>query len=117
MPDIKPYLAGASVFIMPFRVGSGTRLKLIEALAAGKAVVSTRVGVEGFPVADGEHLLLADTAVEFADRTTALLLDPQQRENLGRQGRLFAKNYDWRVVVPKFEAVYEHLAHLRGNVQ
>lgn len=118
MPDVtitgwvqetKPYLFGAKVFVMPFRVGSGTRLKLIEAFAAGRAVVSTRVGVEGFAVEDGRHLLLSDSAEGFANKTVALLADSEQRDFLGDQGLPFAKKYDWRVVVPRIQSVYDEI--------
>jgi glycosyltransferase involved in cell wall biosynthesis len=111
VPDIKPYMSGAKVFIMPFRVGSGTRLKLIEALAAGRAVVSTTVGVEGFPIVDGRQVLLGDTAETFAARILDLLDDPRKRAELGRQGTAFAQNYDWRVIVPRFQPIYESLFH------
>ncbi len=109
VPEIKPYLAGAKVSVMPFRVGSGTRLKLIEALAAGRAVVSTPVGVEGFPVEDGRQILLGETASAFAERTLQLLDDPHLRAHLGQEGMRFAEAYDWRVVVPRFQQVYDGL--------
>ena len=109
VPDVKPYLDGGKVFIMPFRVGSGTRLKLIEALAAGRAVVSTPVGVEGFPVIDGQQVYLSETAEAFAGAILTLLANPQQRAELGRRGMKFAQNYDWRVVVPRFTQIYDSM--------
>ena len=109
VPDVKPYLAGAGVFIMPFRVGSGTRLKLIEALAAGCAVVSTGVGAEGFPVVDRQELLFGDTAETFAAKSIMLLKDAQERAYLGERGKQFAQNYDWTVIVPRFQSVYDDL--------
>jgi glycosyltransferase involved in cell wall biosynthesis len=109
VPDVKPYLFGAKIFIMPFRVGSGTRLKLIEALAAGRAVVSTPVGVEGFPVIDGRDVLLGETGEEFAGHIVNLLDHPQKRSALGTAGMRFAQRYDWRLVVPQFQAVYNSL--------
>ena len=105
--EVQPYLAGAKVFVMPFRVGSGTRLKLIEALAAGMAVVSTSLGVEGYPVYDGKELLLADTASEMAAKVIRLLSDPFERAKLGETGQIFAQQYDWRIVIPIFEDVYD----------
>ncbi len=80
---VQPYLVQAKVFIMPFRVGSGTRLKLIEALAAGKAVVTTSMGVEGYPVQHGREVLLADTAADMADAVLNLLAEPELRNQLG----------------------------------
>jgi glycosyltransferase involved in cell wall biosynthesis len=88
-------------------MGSGTRLKLIEAMAAGKAIVSTKIGAEGFPVSNGEELLLADNSAEFANEVLTLLDSEEKREALGRKAAEFARSYDWRVIVPKFEEVYE----------
>ena len=104
--SIRPYLTGAQVVIMPFRIGSGTRLKLIEAMAAGRAVVSTPVGAEGFPVQHDEQLLLTDTAETMAAAILQLLDQPQLQQRLGQAAQLFAQQYDWRQVVPKFEQIY-----------
>ncbi|MCA9936841.1 MAG: glycosyltransferase [Ardenticatenaceae bacterium] len=107
--SVQPYLAGATVFLMPFRVGSGTRLKLIEAMAAGKAIVSTPIGVEGFPVQHGREILLGETAEELATAVLHLLQNPDERERLGRAARMFARQYDWRVVVPQFDEIYARI--------
>ena len=107
--EVQPYLAGAAVYIVPLRVGSGTRLKLIESMAAGCAVVSTTVGAEGFPVESGRELILADTPGEFAAAVLALLADPARRTALGEQARAFAAQYDWRQVAPLFDRVYDDL--------
>ena len=104
--SIRPYLVGAQVVVMPFRVGSGTRLKLIEAMAAGRAIVSTPIGAEGFPVRHGDHLLLAETAEEIAAAVLQLLDHPEKQRRLGQIAQQFARQYDWRHVVPKFEEVY-----------
>ncbi|WP_420642807.1 glycosyltransferase [Candidatus Leptofilum sp.] len=106
---VEPYLVGAKVFILPFRVGSGTRLKLIEAMAAGKALVSTAVGAEGFPVAHNRELLLVDEAEAFGTAVLQLLDNPDERKRLGQAAQQFAKQYDWRVVVPKFLEIYQQL--------
>lgn len=106
---VEPYLAGANVFILPFRVGSGTRLKLIEAMAAGKALVSTAVGAEGFPVTHNRELLLVDEAEGFGTAVLQLLNHPEERRRLGEAAQQFAQRYDWRVVVPKFLTIYEEL--------
>jgi polysaccharide biosynthesis protein PslH len=105
--SIRPYLHGASLFIMPFRIGSGTRLKLIEAMAAGKAIVSTPVGAEGFPVNHQQELWLAESAEEMATAVLHLLDDPQTRTRLGQQARQFSQQYDWRVIIPRFEELFE----------
>ena len=107
--SVTPYLVGARVFIMPFRIGSGTRLKLIEAMAVGKAIVSTPIGAEGFPVENGRELLLAETAAEMATAVLHLLNHPHQRDRLGQNARQFAQQYDWRQVIPQFDALYQEL--------
>lgn len=106
--DIRPFVAEAAVYVVPLRVGSGTRLKIFEAMAMGKTVISTTVGAEGLPVRDGEHLLLADTPTEFAERTVALLRDTGQREWLGMNARqLVERSYSWASVTKVFESVLE----------
>jgi glycosyltransferase involved in cell wall biosynthesis len=107
--SVTPYLLGASVFIMPFRIGSGTRLKLIEAMAAAKAIVSTPIGAEGFAVRDGQELLLAETAEEMGTAVRHLLNHPQERQQLGQNARQFAQQYDWRQVIPRFDVLYQSL--------
>lgn len=104
---VQPYLAGALVFVMPFRVGSGTRLKLIEAMAVGKPIVSTTVGAEGFPVAHGKELLFADTVEDMVSAVVQLLEHPEKRAALGKAAQRFANQYDWRQVIPRFEEVYD----------
>jgi sugar transferase (PEP-CTERM/EpsH1 system associated) len=106
--DTRPYIADAAVYVVPLRMGGGTRFKILEALAMGKAVVSTTLGAEGFPVAHEQELLLADEAEDFARAVVSLLNAPEKRESLGRAGRAFIEaRYDWRVIVPLAEAAYE----------
>ena len=105
--DVRPYIAQAAVYVAPLRMGGGTRLKLLEAMAMGKPVVATRLGAEGYPVTHGRELLLADTPADFASAVVALLRAPERRAELGRAGRAFVEQrYDWRVIVPRVEAVY-----------
>jgi sugar transferase (PEP-CTERM/EpsH1 system associated) len=106
--DPRPYIADAVVYVVPLRMGGGTRFKILEALAMGKAVVSTTLGAEGFPVTHGKELLLADEPGEFAQTVVALLNAPEKREALGQAGRAFVEaRYDWRIIVPLVEAAYE----------
>jgi sugar transferase (PEP-CTERM/EpsH1 system associated) len=94
--ETQPYLAAAAVAIAPLRVGGGTRIKILEALAMGKAVVTTTLGCEGLDVTSGEHLLVADDPVEFADVVIRLLRDDAQRARLGAAGRaLVERQYTW----------------------
>lgn len=107
--DVRPYIASASVYVVPLRIGGGTRLKVLEAMAMGKAIVSTTLGCEGFEgLVAGRELLIADTPEEFARQVIELLRDAPHREKLGQAARRFVKErYDWRIIVPKLERVYE----------
>ncbi|MFN2272851.1 MAG: glycosyltransferase [Anaerolineae bacterium] len=106
--DPRPYIADAAVYVVPLRMGGGTRFKILEALAMGKPVVSTTLGAEGFPVTHGQELLLADEPAEFAQAVVSLLNAPERCEALGQAGRTFVEaRYDWRVIVPLVEAAYE----------
>jgi len=105
--DVRPYIAEAAVYVAPLRIGGGTRLKLLEAMSMGKAVVATRLGAEGFPVTDGRELLLADTPADFAHAVVELLGAPERRAELGQTARTFVeRHYDWGVIVPQVEETY-----------
>lgn len=102
--DVRPYVAEAAVYVVPLRVGGGTRLKIFEALAMAKAVVSTRIGAEGLPIVSGEHFLQADEPADFARAVVTLLKDPALRRALGMAGRrLMEERYSWRQVAREFE--------------
>src|SRR5512143_687861 len=96
VPDVRPYMAQATVYVVPLRIGGGTRLKIFEALAMGKAVVATTVGAEGLPVRDGEHLLLADNPGAFAQAVVHLIRDAEPRRRIEQEARrLVLERYDW----------------------
>ena len=108
VPDVRPFVALADVFVVPLRMGSGTRLKILQAMAMGKAIVSTEVGAEGLGVTHGEELLLADDPRAFAQAVIELLKDDSLRERLGKSAQDFvARHFDWSVIVPKLEKAYE----------
>jgi len=89
-------IAAARVVVVPLLAGSGTRVKILEAWAAARAVVSTSLGAEGLPGRDGEHLLLADTPKAFAGAVSSLLESAQTRRRLGEAGRaLYEKHFTW----------------------
>ena len=106
VPDVRPYIGGASVYVVPLHSGSGTRLKVLEAMAMRRPIVSTTVGCDGFPVRDGREVLLADSAREFADRVSELLRDPELGRSLGEAAFAFAQKYDWSAIMPLLEGVY-----------
>lgn len=111
--DIRPLVRQAAVYVVPLRVGGGTRLKVLDALAMGKAMVSTSIGCEGIEVQPGEHLIVADTSADFANATLALLADKPRRLRLGRAGRsLVESRYSWRTVWGQLlDAYHDAVAH------
>jgi sugar transferase (PEP-CTERM/EpsH1 system associated) len=97
--DVRPYIHDAAVFVVPLRIGGGTRLKIFEAMAMGKAVVSTTVGAEGLPVTHQQDILLADNDTSFAQSVVGLLRDIDARRRLEiASRRLVAEHFDWSVV-------------------
>jgi glycosyltransferase involved in cell wall biosynthesis len=106
--DVRPYFERAAVYVAPLRMGGGTRLKLLEAMAMGKAIVSTSLGCEGFEVTDGREMCVADTAGDFAHTVLELLESPARRAALGRTARRFVEtHYAWEAIVPRLERLYE----------
>ena len=104
--DIRPYVAGANVYVIPLFVGSGTRIKAFEAMAMGRPVVSTTLGVEGLDVTDGVDFLRADNADEFAARILGLLTDASMRARIaGAARRLVEERFSWSRVADQFEAI------------
>jgi polysaccharide biosynthesis protein PslH len=109
--DIQPYISRATVYVVPLRIGSGTRLKILEALAMGKAVVSTTVGAEGLNLSDGEEIFLADEPTKFGDVVLRLIGDEPMRRQLGENGRQRVEvEYDWRRIGEKLHLLYEATA-------
>jgi sugar transferase (PEP-CTERM/EpsH1 system associated) len=109
--DVRPYVAEAALYIVPLRIGGGTRLKIFEAMAMGKPIVSTTVGAEGLPVSDGLHLLLADTPEEFAHAVVRLLQNQTERARLGDAARhLVQEQFDWASVSSYLEAALKAAA-------
>jgi glycosyltransferase involved in cell wall biosynthesis len=105
--DVRPFLAGATIYVAPLRVGGGTRLKLLEAMVMGLPIVSTTVGAEGFPVINGQELVLADEPEIFANEVLDLLANPNRRARLGAAGRAFAQaSYGWDVLILQLEKIY-----------
>jgi glycosyltransferase involved in cell wall biosynthesis len=106
VPDIRPWLHGALLSIVPIRIGGGTRLKIYEAMAAGCPVVSTTVGAEGLDYTDGGNILIANTPPQVAAACLKLLGDPPARLRLGSDSRNFVSaNYSWGSVTSRFEQV------------
>jgi len=109
--DVRPHLARGSVCIVPLRIGGGTRLKIFEAMAMGKAIVSTTIGAEGLPVRDGENIVLGDGPQIFASRTIELLQDSVRRNSIGAAAhKLVSENYSWERIASRFSDILDRVA-------
>jgi glycosyltransferase involved in cell wall biosynthesis len=103
VPSVDPYLARASVSVVPLRFGTGTRLKALESLAAGLPLVGTTIGLGGLGIVDGVHALVRDTAEGIADGVAAVLSDPALRVSLSARGQALAReHYDWGLLTNTF---------------
>lgn len=109
--DVRPYVRKAAVYVVPLRVGGGTRLKVLDALAQGKAIVSTSLGCEGIGVSDGQNIQIEDEPARFAARVSALFGDAAERKRLGTAARELAEStYGWAAIGVKLQRVYETVA-------
>lgn len=116
VPDIRPYLAEAAVVVVPLLVGGGTRLKVFEAMAMRKPVVSTTLGAEGLDLIHGQHALLVDGSGEFATATAELLDDRARRQRLAAAGhRLVCENYSAEAVGRQFDAICRRTVEEASN--
>ncbi len=108
--DVRPFVQAAECFIVPLRVGGGSRLKILDAWSMGKAVVSTSVGCEGLAADDGRNLLVADDAATFAAAVARVRADAALRARLGRAARATAeRRYSWEIVGAGLVAAYREL--------
>jgi glycosyltransferase involved in cell wall biosynthesis len=108
VPDVRPYLARSSVLAVPLRIGGGSRLKILEALACGVPVVSTRVGAEGLCLRPGEDYVLAERIEDMAGAIVDCLRHPQRARALAEHGRqVVRERYDWAALADKLEQVWE----------
>ena len=117
VPDVRPFLAEAAVVVVPLRIGGGTRLKIFEAMAMEKAVVSTELGAEGLPVESDNHLILADEPAQFADAVVDLLADSERRSQLASNARrLVVENFSAETVARQFESICNDTISRKRNV-
>ena len=114
--DVRPYMREASVYVVPLRIGGGTRLKIFEAMAMGKAVVSTTIGAEGLPVTNGTHVMVADDPASFARAVVVLIRDADRRQQLEVAARaLVVEKYDWSAVAGELEIALARFAGRRAG--
>lgn len=108
VPDTRPIVSQAEVFVVPLRIGGGTRLKILEAMAMGKAIVSTSIGCEGIGAEHEKNILIADSQEDFAKSVIRIFNDTTLRDNLGVAARKFVeKNYSWENIGQKLNTIIE----------
>ena len=109
--DVRPFIEDAAVYIVPLRIGGGTRLKIYEAMAMEKPIVSTSVGAEGLPIVDGKEILLADTPEEFAEAVIRLFRNESLAAEIGeRAATTVREKFGWQTVADKFASICESVA-------
>ena len=114
--DVRIPVAEAAICVVPIRQGRGTRLKILEAMALGTPVVSTSKGAEGLEVVTGEHLLIADDPLDFANNVTRLLGDDALRKRLSAKARkLVEERYDWQQIGERFVQLVEQSAAIKQH--
>jgi polysaccharide biosynthesis protein PslH len=115
VPDLRPHLAAAAAVVVPLRLGGGTRLKIVEAMAMGKAVVSTSLGAEGIEAVCGRDLLIEDQPAAFADAVIRLLDQPGLAARIGQSARQLAiERYSWRGAAQALEGFYREILEIRS---
>jgi len=114
VPSVVEHLRQSAVVVVPLRIGGGTRLKIYEAMATAKAVVSTTVGAEGLDVHHGRDIMLADDARSFAQAVIMLLRDPALRRRYEKAAAETAARYDWPAVGERFSEVLRSVAEKKS---
>jgi polysaccharide biosynthesis protein PslH len=115
VPDVRPHLGKAEVVVVPLRVGGGTRIKIPEAMAMAKAVVSTPIGAEGLPFQDGREIRIAGHSEQFARAVVDLLNNGTLRDSIATQARdAVVRNHGWETVVAKVEQILKHVVSQRA---
>jgi polysaccharide biosynthesis protein PslH len=114
--DLRPYLASAAAVVVPLRVGGGTRLKIVEAMAMGKAIVSTTLGAEGIEAVPGREILIEDEPAAFAEAVNRLLASPTLASRIGQTARqMVVERYAWRGAAKSLESFYRRILEAAGE--
>jgi len=118
VPDVRPFLARSALMVVPLRIGGGSRLKILEAFAAGLPVISTRIGAEGLNVEDGVHLAVVEDIEGMAPAIVASLKNPTPGLAQAERGRkLVEREYDWRILTNRLEQLWERIPEFDSGVQ
>ena len=118
VPDVRPYIASASVYVVPLRIGSGVKVKIIEALAMGKAIVATPIAAEGMGLKDDHDLNIMELGDEFVDAVVRLFKDEGQRSRLEANARETAvRLFSFATGSLELDAIYRQLAEISSKRQ
>jgi glycosyltransferase involved in cell wall biosynthesis len=109
--DIRPHVKNHKVIVVPLRIGGGTKLKVLDALAMSKAIVTTSVGAEGIDVKNGEEIFIEDTAQEFSSRVVTLLKDENLCNKIAKNAAEKSLSYDWKNIQKQQETVYQFIVN------
>lgn len=110
VPDVRPYMVKSKIFVVPLRIGGGTRLKILEAMSMSKTIVSTTVGAEGIDYTPDKNIVIKDKPREFANMILSLLKDKTKQNALGISGReMVCNNYDWKIIGNKLKDIYRNI--------
>jgi glycosyltransferase involved in cell wall biosynthesis len=113
VPDLRPHLAAAAAVVVPLRLGGGTRLKIVEAMSMGKAIVSTTLGAEGIEAVPGRDILIEDQPLAFADAVNRLLAEPSLAARIGQSARRLAvERYAWSAAAQALEGFYRQILEI-----
>jgi glycosyltransferase involved in cell wall biosynthesis len=117
VPDVRPYLNAAMLFVSPLRVGAGIKNKVLEAMAMGKPLVATLLSADGIDLEAGTHVLYGSTAEQIADATVQLIRDPDLRRRMASANRQFvAARFTWQRVADDYEALYRRMIDSKDEV-
>ena len=114
--DVRPYIEQSSAYIVPLRFGGGSRLKILEAMAMQKPVISTSIGSEGLDITDGENIIIADDPQEFARKIVLLFQDLTLGKRMGIAGRhLVESHYQWKLIADQLEQIWLQTCEKNGQ--
>jgi glycosyltransferase involved in cell wall biosynthesis len=110
VPDVRPFYRDACAVVVPLRAGSGTRLKILESMAAGIPVISTSIGAEGLDAVNGTDILIANTSQETVEALTRLRTQPGLRQMLTERGlALVTRQYDWGILAERLFGIHQRI--------
>jgi glycosyltransferase involved in cell wall biosynthesis len=114
--DVRPYIQQSDLYVVPLRMGGGTRLKILQAMAMKIPIISTTIGAEGLEAVDGDHLLLRDDPQSFAEATLELMDHSTLKKQLAESAYQFVREeYDWKTIGGRIDAAFHYLMQQKNG--